>query len=318
MKEKELQERSPVKLGMIGAGSIGMVHVDVLKSSEQKDFELTAVSDLRPLSVEGADFFIDYKKLLQNPDILAVSINTPPSTHFQLAVDALKAGKHVLVEKPPALTVAQCQEIARLATEKNKVLFMAFHARYHPEVDAAVEELKGKQVKEISITYGEWVLNYHDPKGWIFDPEIAGGGVLMDSGINALSIVTKVIPDIQWDVTNAQFDKPSDFKVETKANVKFSFGKDNKGTLSMDWMRKGPEIRQVVFCTENDEYVIDIVRNNLLKNGLVISSKNSERQMVNQHSEYGGIYRDFADHLSTNTSLVSVKELEFIQQAYKL
>lgn len=316
--ETESQRKSPIKFGVIGVGNIGAVHLDVLKSSEQKDFKLTAVSDLKPLNIEEADFFTDYKKLLENSDILAVSINTPPNTHYQLVVDALNAGKHVLVEKPPALTVAECDEMTRLALEKNKVLFMAFHARYHPEVDAAKSELQGKQVKEINITYGEWVLNYHDPKGWIFDPKIAGGGVLMDSGINALSIVTKVMPGIKWNVTSAKFDKPADFRVETKANVKFSFGENGKGTLSMDWMRKGPETRQVVFRTNTDEYVIDIVRNSFLKNGAAINGNKGNGELVDQHSEYRGVYKDFADHLSTGASLISVKELEFIRQAYKI
>lgn len=318
MENRELLKGSPIKLGVIGVGSIGTVHLDVLRSPEQKAFKLVAISDLKPLNVNGVDFSVDHKKLLENPSILAVSINTPPNTHYQLVMEALNAGKHVLVEKPPALTVAQCQEMVQLAEEKNKVLFMAFHARYHPEVDAAAKELRNKQINEINIIYGEWVLNYHDPRGWIFDPEIAGGGVLMDSGINALSIVTKVIPDIKLKVESARFDKPSDFKVETRADVKFSFGEIGKGTLSMDWMKKGPEVRQVVFRTRSDEYAVDIVRNILTKDGEIIGGRKNDGQVVDQNSEYKGVYEDFARHLSTNTSLVSAKELEFIEQAYKL
>jgi predicted dehydrogenase len=317
-KENEMREKVQVKLGLIGIGNIGAIHLDVLGSPGQKYFALAAVSDLKSQNIEGANYYQDYKELLQNPDVVAVSINTPPVMHYQMVTDALNAGKHVLVEKPPALTVAQCEEMAKLAKEKNKVLFMAFHARYHPEVDIAKEELLNKQVTEINITYGECVLNYHDSEGWIFDPKIVGGGVLMDSGINALSIVTKVMPDIRWNVTGAGFDKPSGFRVETKADIKFSFGKIGKGTLSMDWMQKGPEKRQVGFRTDVDEYLIDIVKNQFLKNGAVIGEKKNDSQLVDQKSEYAGIYGDFANHLSSHTSLISTRELEFIEQAYKL
>lgn len=320
MVREEIEPKNkPVRLGIIGLGSIGSVHVDALNSATKKDFSLTAVSDLQPQQIAGVDFFPDYKELLQNPDIQAISINTPPNTHYQMVMDSLKAGKHVLVEKPPALTVVECEEMIQLARRKNKVLFMAFHARYHPEVDAAAEELRGKQIKEINIRYSEWVLNYHDPKGWIFDPAIAGGGVLMDSGINALSIVTKVMPNIRINVVKAEFSKPSDFQVETKADVEFSFGPGEFGRLSMDWMQKGPEIRQVIFYTDkDDQYNIDIVKNRLSKNGVVLSgSKSDSRALVDQRSEYRGVYEDFANHLSTNTSLVSTQELEFVKEAYK-
>lgn len=324
--ESEAILKSPIKIGLIGFGNIGKVQFEALTKSPQTNFEVTAVADPQPsetakgLVGTETNFYLDYKELLSNPEIVAVSINTPPNTHYQLVMDALNAGKHVLVEKPPALTVEECQRMTDLANEKGKVLFMAFHARYSPSVEAAKQELADKNVTGIDIKYAEYALNYHAPDGWIFNPEVAGGGVLMDSGINALSIITYVLPDVVLEPSDASFEQPDNFRIETGAEVDLMFGDGGKGHISMDWMHKGPEIRQVTFHTDTgDEYVVDIVNNRLVKNGTNPSEKEEEsREMVDQHSEYRGVYEDFAHHIVQGNSLTSVKELAFIIQAYKI
>ena len=316
--ESELK-KSPFNLGIIGFGNIGKVHFDALTKLGQSDFKVQFIADIRNVPpLNDVNYSNDYRDLLQDPGIQAVSINTPPNTHYQLVMDALNAGKHVLVEKPPALTVSLCEEMITLADKKGKVLFMAFHARYNPAVEAVKKELKDKEIKRIDIQYAEYVLNYHSPDGWIFNPEIAGGGVLMDSGINALSIATYVLPkSTTFSVGNVQLNKASGFKVETGAHVSFSFGDNKKGTISMDWMHQGHEIRQVTFVTDQDEYTVDIVRNTLSKNGEVLMSTDEARETVDQESEYRRVYRDFASHLVNRESLTSTREIGFIQEAYR-
>ncbi|MGH7203479.1 MAG: Gfo/Idh/MocA family protein [Candidatus Levyibacteriota bacterium] len=277
--------KSPVNIGLIGLGNIGRVHYEALTQFPQTNFNVVAVSDTnlsdQAKGLIGSDvgIYTNYKELLDNPEVIAVSINTPPNTHFQLATDALNAGKHVLVEKPPALTEEECQRMIDLATKKDKVLFMAFHARYNAAVEAAKRELANKNVTGVDIKYAEYALNYHQPDGWIFNPDIAGGGVLMDSGINALSIITAVLPNIRFEPSSAHFEQSDDFKVETRAEIDLAFGKEGKGHMSMDWMHKGPEIRQVTFSTNaGDQYTVDIVNNHFIKNGDVVSGESNELQ----------------------------------------
>lgn len=315
--ESELKN-SPVNLGIIGFGNIGSVHFDALTKSGQSDFKIQAISDFNPRSFNNVHFYENYRDLLNEPTIQAVSINTPPNTHYQLVMDALEAGKHVLVEKPPTLTVKQCDQMISFAVQKEKVLFMAFHARYNPAVAAASSELKGKNIKNIDIQYAEYALTYHSPDGWIFDPEVAGGGVLMDSGINALSIVTAVLPDLPGlSVREAQFQKANGFRVETEADVAFSFGGKGMGKITMDWMHQGPEVRKITFGTDQGEYSVDIVKNIFSKNSDVLVDVDTTREAVDQESEYRGVYQDFARHLLLGDSLTSTKELTFIKEAYR-
>lgn len=310
--------KSPYQLGIIGYGNIGKIHKESLEKSGQMDFQIRGIADpnVKP-SAESIEFYNDARDLLKNSNIQVVSIATPPNTHYQLVMDALRAGKHVLVEKPPALTVRECKKMASLARRLNKVLFMAFHARYNPAVEAASKALNEKPIDSIHIQYREYAPNYHEIDGWIFNPAVAGGGALMDSGINALSIVTHILPNVSFSIRDTLFEKAIGFNVETKAQVGFAFNNTGEGMLSMDWMNKDSEVRQVTYNTTDGEYRIDIVKNEFSHNGTALLSIDPSRETVDQVSEYNGVYQDFAHHLAQNKSFISMRELAFIKEAYR-
>ncbi|KKT16762.1 MAG: hypothetical protein UV98_C0023G0022 [Parcubacteria group bacterium GW2011_GWB1_43_6] len=315
--------KSPIKkkinLALIGFGSIGLIHAAALRKLEkQTGIVLKAVADPKPKNKSlNLLYFQDYRKILEDKNINVVTIATPPNTHYQITKEALAAGKDVLLEKPPTLRIEQLSELAGIATKNNLVLFTAYHACYRPEVDLAGQELKDKKVREVEISYGEYVLNYHNSQGWIFNPEIAGGGIIMDSGINAISIIQTVLPYSNLRVIKTKLSKKSNFKVETSAEVNFTLGEIGKGVLKMNWFHRGDEIRQITFRTENDIYVLDIVQNQLTKNGVPLMGQDDERRMVDMNIEYEGVYKDFTDHLIRRESLVRTKELKFVLDVYK-
>ena len=83
---------------------------------------------------QEVNFTTDYKELLNNPEIKAVTIATPAVTHYELAKKALLADKDVFVEKPLALNTKEAQELIRIAEEKKKILMVGHILRYHPAV----------------------------------------------------------------------------------------------------------------------------------------------------------------------------------------
>jgi D-galactose 1-dehydrogenase len=101
------------QIGIIGLGKIAQdQHLPVIKANP--DFQLLAVSSQRGLTHEDARYtFLDYRDLLKLPDIEAVSICTPPQVRHQIARDALVAGKGVLLEKPPAATLSELEDLRR-------------------------------------------------------------------------------------------------------------------------------------------------------------------------------------------------------------
>ena len=133
-----------LKIGVIGVGSLGQHHARVC--TELPNAELAGVADINPArgreiaARHKVPFFADHKDMLKQVD--AVSIAVPTTMHHLIAMDALAAGKHVLVEKPITATVAQARELIALA-EQNKLKLQAGHIeRFNPALKAAAAYIK--------------------------------------------------------------------------------------------------------------------------------------------------------------------------------
>jgi D-galactose 1-dehydrogenase len=314
--------RAQINLGVIGVGTIGRLQIDLLNQSNAANLRVIASADpCVKLTESDVVPYRDYRELLMRDDIDVVSINTPPSSHYGIAVDALNAGKDVLVEKPPALNSRQCREMINLADERHRVLFMAFHARYHTSIDELRHRLRGQEIARLDMTYRENVRNYHNPSEWIFDPRIAGGGVLMDSGINAISVATHTLtPGFKYKIERVGLVYLADRSVDIAATVKFTIGRRGRGHLNMDWLHEGPEHRMIkVATTTGHEYSLDLISDELRKNGVVVKNGGITQQArVDQRSEYKALYEDFADHIVARRSSVSDTEVAFIEDAYRM
>jgi len=134
-------------IGIIGSGAIASVHVDSYKRyaegcEAKQGCEVKAVCDTFKSKAEdliageslNALAYDDYRKLLEDPAVDAVSICLPPSTHASVTIDALKAGKHVLVEKPMASSLEECDRMIEAARASGKVLAVVSQNRYKTPV----------------------------------------------------------------------------------------------------------------------------------------------------------------------------------------
>jgi predicted dehydrogenase len=143
--------------GVIGAGGWGSVHIQTYHNAESA--EMVAVSDLREdrgtavASKYGAKYYADYHELLADDEISAVSIVTPDFSHHEIALAAAKAGKHILCEKPLAITSQECTDIIRAAEEAGVKLMVDFHNRWSPLVYQAWEAIKNDQIGEPQHAY---------------------------------------------------------------------------------------------------------------------------------------------------------------------
>ncbi|MFC1718735.1 Gfo/Idh/MocA family protein [Candidatus Poribacteria bacterium] len=138
-----------VGFGLIGTGLWGEMHARTYASTPGA--ELKAVCDLRADRAKeiaekygSEDCYTDYKELLERDDISAVSIVTPDFAHTEIAVAAAKAGKHILIEKPLATSVEDCEKILAAVAEAKGIKFMVdFHNRWNPpfvKIKTAIEE----------------------------------------------------------------------------------------------------------------------------------------------------------------------------------
>ena len=146
-----------IKIGVIGSGYWGKHHLRIFS---QLPCELIGVADINPEHAKLAEYFKipfykDYRKLLKKAD--AVTVVTPPTTHYEIAKTALLRKKHVLLEKPFVLKLSQAQRLYKLA-EKNKVHLMAGHTfLYNPAVRLIRRMLTENKLGRIYYLTMEWM-----------------------------------------------------------------------------------------------------------------------------------------------------------------
>jgi predicted dehydrogenase len=145
---------APIALGVIGLGHWGPNYLRVFKMLPEATVLAAADPDRSRLAALGplypeVKFSRDYRAVLDNPEIRAVAITTPSSTHYALAKEALRKGKDVLVEKPLALTSAKCQKLIQLARAKKRILMVAHIFMYNPGILKIKEYLDADRMGQI-------------------------------------------------------------------------------------------------------------------------------------------------------------------------
>lgn len=180
-----------VKLGLIGAGGISQAHCRTMASIEGA--EIIAASDLVQANLDRAKenwgiskTFNDYNEMLEMDELDAVLVCTPTGVHGAPTVAALKAGKHVLCEKPMEAKLGPATEMVRAAHENGKILMVALKLRYSPQVIKAKEIVDAGTLGD--IYYVETVADRRrgNPGGSFIRKATAGLGAAADIGIYAL------------------------------------------------------------------------------------------------------------------------------------
>ncbi len=230
-----------MKIALVGIGKIALdQHVPALNASS--DWDLAATVS-RNGSVEGVEAFTDIDAMLAaRPDIPVVSLCLPPVPRFEAAQAVLRAGRHLMLEKPPGATLAEVHALCDLAQAQGVTIFATWHSRMAMAVAAARDWLAGKTVHEGRITWREDVRKWHPGQDWIFE---AGGMGVFDPGINALSILTAILPD-PVRLLSADLDFPANRQAPIAARLQFSQGIG----ADFDFRQEGPQTWDMEFRTD--------------------------------------------------------------------
>ena len=231
-------------IALIGIGKIAKdQHVPAIAASP--DFTLAATVS-RHGTVDGVEHFGDIDALLAaRDDIRVISLCLPPVPRFEAAQKALRAGRHVMLEKPPGATLAECYTLEKLAAQNGVSLYATWHSREAEKVAAAKVWLADKTLCALKVTWREDVRRWHPGQDWIWQP---GGMGVFDPGINALSIVTEILPhDIH--LTDAHLLVPENCQTPIAADLGFAHPQGAEVTASFDFRQEGDQIWSIEAVT---------------------------------------------------------------------
>jgi len=286
---------------LVGLGQIAQKqHLPALAANP--DFELVAAASLMG-EVAGIPVYRDHHAMLAaHPEIEAVVICTPPRARRQIAVDALMAGKHVMLEKPPAATLGEFWHIAAIAKAQNRVLHATWHSQYNDAVDRMRDLLAGQSIAALHMDWKENFHQFHPGQNWIWEP--AGFGVF-DMAINGLSVMSRIFDPVPF-VLAAELRVPSNAVTPIAAEIRFGLGDGAAPlTASFDWDWQADPLRQLSVTTGAGQ-VLELTESGrrLTVDGTMLVD--GDRQ------EYRNIYRHFATLVRDGTSSLDVVPLQLV------
>ncbi|HLR53814.1 MAG TPA: Gfo/Idh/MocA family oxidoreductase [Pseudogracilibacillus sp.] len=185
-----------LRVGIIGAGGIAQErHIPALIALRKK-VVITAVCDVNEAKAKEAaarfeipHFFKEYEEMLSTMAIDAVVICTPNKFHAAITIAALKAGAHVLCEKPMAMTTAECRRMANAAKNADKLLSIGYHYRHTDAARMAKEAMQAQQIGDPLVTRIQAMRRRKVPGWGVFtNKELQGGGSLIDYGCHFIDL----------------------------------------------------------------------------------------------------------------------------------
>lgn len=183
-----------VRIGIIGTGGISHSHMGGYKALD--NVEVYAACDINEKRVKNfaekygiERTFTDYNEMLKLKELDAVSVCTWNNIHAQAAIAALKAGKHVLCEKPMALNAQLAEEMERTAKETGKILMVGFVRRFGSDTRIMKDFIDNGHLGDIYYTKASYLRRCGNPGGWFSDKSRSGGGSLIDLGVHVIDLV---------------------------------------------------------------------------------------------------------------------------------
>ena len=294
----------PIRIGLVGIGKIARdQHVPALAADPR--FVLAATAS-RNGAVDGVPSYPDIAAMLSGPERLdAVSLCTPPEGRVEIARAAIDAGLAVMLEKPPAATLAEAEALVQAAQGADVPLFATWHSREAAAVPEARAWLAGKTVTSVDVTWKEDIRRWHPGQEWIL---AEGGFGVFDPGINALSIVTCLLSD-PCVVERADLQVPEGRGSPIAATMALRSG-SVPIRVELDFLQTGQQSWDIAVET-------DAGRMTLSDGGATIAIDGAAPRTA-PNREYPRLYAHFAELLGAHRSDVDLAPLRLVSRALEI
>jgi D-galactose 1-dehydrogenase len=292
-----------IKAGLVGLGKIARdQHLPAMENTD--GIELIAVAS-RNAQGEGLNNYSTIEEMLAGePDLNAIILCQPPQVRYEAARQALLAGKHVFLEKPPGATVSEVEALIDIAERQGVTLYASWHSRYAAAVAPAKAWLAARTIQHVSIQWREDVRHWHPGQPWIWE---AGGFGVFDPGINALSILTEIVAE-PIALLSARLEVPANKQAPIGAELKMVAASGAPIEAVFDWRQTGPQTWNIAIETDGGSLLLSEGGNMLRLDG--------EVQMKAPDEEYPAMYRRFIELVADKAIDVDIAPLRLVADAF--
>lgn len=180
-----------IRIGVIGLGWMGQLHLKYLSDIEGCQIQAVCDKDSERARTMAKQYnaigYTDYHKLIQDQKIDAVYIAAPQFCHYEMAKAVMETGKHLLCEKPLALTRKEVNELRSLAVDYPGKIIIDFPERFSVATEEAMEEIKAGKLGKIQFMRGNFRFSMKEHAAihgsWVFDKK-KGGGLILESSVH--------------------------------------------------------------------------------------------------------------------------------------
>ncbi|HJT58924.1 MAG TPA: Gfo/Idh/MocA family oxidoreductase [Ktedonobacteraceae bacterium] len=253
MQSEILAHNAPVRWGVFSAANIAVKHVIPAILSSQSEM-LLALASRNPqrarelmTHLPSVRIYGDYESLLEDPEIEAIYNPLPNSLHAEWTIRALQAKKHVLCEKPLAVTAEQGAAMIEAARANGVLLMEAFMYRFHPQTIWALEQVHSGRIGTVKLVRASFCFNILLPPRLqdIRLQAALAGGSLMDVGCYPINFCRAVYGHPPVAVA-ARVYVPEDAEVERSANAVLDFGNGGFGLIDSSFELPSRQVVEII------------------------------------------------------------------------
>lgn len=292
------------RIAVAGIGKIARdQHIPHIRANPAFEFVAAITRQDAPEGVPG--FRTVAEMMAADLGVQAIAICTPPIGRLALVAEAFDHGLDVLLEKPPAGTLSEAEQLGAITDKAGRLLFMTWHARFAAAVEPAREWLADRTIHSARIDWREDVRVWHPGQEWVWEPGIG----VFDPGINALSVITRILPG-PLRLESSKLCFPADKPAPIAASLSLCGPADQPIAAEFDWDQQGPQQWDIMVETDGGTLALTQGGSRLAIDGKPVD--------VGEEPEYAALYRRFADLIATRRSDVDLAPFRLVADAFLL
>jgi len=248
-----------LKVGVIGTGKMGLLHAGIFNALEKS--VLYTISEKKKIIaiflkkyLSGVNIYQNYKEMLEKEDLDIVVITTPVFLHRGMIIDAMEHNLNIFVEKPLVISGDECRMISNKPYE-NKTM-VGYCRRFMGTYNFAKKIIENSNLGKVNYFSSQLFVAqvFNRGKGWLYNPLMSGGGVLMDLGSHAIDLFHYLFGDIE--TVQAFGESIFNKKVEDYVSVNMKFKDVSRGSLQLSWSVRNYRLPEFKIEIHFDEGVI--------------------------------------------------------------